>query len=161
MSPRDHRPARAGADPPDAQSGSALLIAMFVLVLLTAMGSALLFLSRHETRMSQASLRAKKAFFLAEAGVEDARTTLFLANGDQPFSDDLLAAAGPDGTIDFDPTAIAATYGTQDDVTGFAGAGDDVPLRAVTALGGPANAPLGKRLKLDASVLIEPLHGVD
>ena len=126
------------APPPEPQSGSALLIAMFVLVLLTAMGSALLFLSRHEARMSQASLRAKKAFFLAEAGVEDARTALFQANGTGPFADDLLAAAGANGVIDFDPATVAATY-SGDDVTGFTGTGDDVALRAVQALGGPGN----------------------
>ena len=61
--------------------------------------------------MSQSSLRLKKAFYLAEAGIEDGRTTLFLANGEGPFSDDLeTAAGGATSPIDFDLDGLAAIY---------------------------------------------------
>ena len=99
-------------------SGSALVMAMFVLVLLTGMGTALLFLSRQEAKMGQAGLRMKKVFYMAEAAVEDGRTTLFATNGDGPFSDDLLAHAGADGEIDFDPDDLRATYDGNADLLG-------------------------------------------
>jgi len=109
-------------------------MAMFALVLLSGMGVALLFLSRNESKMSQANLRLRKAFYLAESGLEDARTTLFLLNGEGPFSDDLATAAGPDGVMDFDPENLTGVYDGNGNVTGFAGFGDDVPLRAMTSL---------------------------
>ncbi len=118
--------------PVEKQDGSALVLAIFTLVLLTGMGTALLFLSQHEARMAQASLRAKKAFFLAEAGLEDGRGTLFSINGENSFTDDLQTAAA-DGTMDFDPGAIEAVYDGDGNVTGFTGFGDDVPLRPLTA----------------------------
>jgi len=58
------------------EDGSALLLAIFVLVLLTGMGVVLLFASRTDVRMSQADSRAKKAFYIAEAGLETAREQL-------------------------------------------------------------------------------------
>ena len=125
-------------DPSDERRGSALILALFVLVLLTGMGTALLFLSQHEARMGQAGLRLKKSFYLAEAAVEDGRATLFVANGDGPFGDDLLAAS-TDGVIDFDPETVRATYDSAGNVTGLTGFGDDDPLRALTPLGGPSD----------------------
>ncbi len=119
--------------------GSALVMAIFVLVLLSGMGTALLFLSRNESKMSQANLRLRKAFYLAESGLEDARTTLFFANGEDPFDDDLEAAAGVDLVIDFDPDNLAAVYDGNGNVTGFTGFDDDVPLRTMTSLTSPAN----------------------
>jgi hypothetical protein len=114
--------------------GSAMVMVVFVLVLLTGMGTALLFLSQHETRMSQASLRGKKAFYLAESAIEDGRRTLYVINGDGPFGDDLIDFS-TDGTIDFDPDNLEAVYDSDGNVTGFTGYGDDTPLRAVTQLG--------------------------
>ena len=80
-------------------AGSALLMAVFVLFLVSSMGVALLFTSSTEVKMSQAGLRTKEAFFLAEAAVEDARTDLWLVNDADTFDDDLIAAAS-DGTMD-------------------------------------------------------------
>ena len=115
--------------------GSALVMAIFALFLISGMGTALLFLSRNESKMSQSSLRLKKAFYLAEAGIEDGRTTLFLTNGEGPFSDDLeTAAGGPTSPIDFDLDNLTATYDAAGNVTGLTGFGDDVPLRAMTSL---------------------------
>ncbi|MCP3978312.1 MAG: hypothetical protein GY716_03130 [bacterium] len=110
-----------------------MVIALFALVLLTGMGTAVMFLGQHEARTSKAGLRAKKSFFLAEAGLEDGRMTLYAANGGIEFGGDLLSAAGIDGTIDFDPAALSFTY-ANGQLTGLSGYNDDVPLRAVTAL---------------------------
>jgi len=122
------------------ERGSALVMAVFVLVLLAGMGTALLFLSQNEARMGKASLRSKEAFYLAEAAIEDGRTTLFATNGLDPFTDDLVAAAGLNDTMDFDPGAIRPTYDADGNVTGFTGFGDDVPLRGLTSVGGPGNS---------------------
>jgi len=120
---------------PSKERGSALLMSLFVLLLLSSLGVALTFLSVTEVQMSQGNLRAKKAFFLAEAGEEDARATLFAINGIDPFSDDLVAHAGPDGVIDFDPEALQVLYDAAGNVTGLTGFDDDVPLRGLTGFG--------------------------
>jgi hypothetical protein len=137
-----HKPARGGGVAPRVgrtkDRGSALIMVVFVLVLLTGMGTALLFLSQHEARMSQASLRGKKAFYLAEAAIEDGRRTLYVLNGDGPFGDDLVAFS-TDGNIDFDPDAIEAVYDSAGNVTGITGYGDDTPLRGLTQLGDAEN----------------------
>ena len=117
------------------QRGSALVMALFVLILVTGMGTALLFLSRNEVRMSQASLLAKQAFYIAEAGQEAGRLTLFANNGNGSFDDDLLAAAGLNGVIDFDPDAVRPVFDSSGALTGFTGYGDDVPLVPATPFG--------------------------
>ena len=120
----------------DPRRGSALVMAIFVLVLLTGMGAALLFTSQNEGKMSRTSLRVKEAFYFAESAIEDGRRTLFITNGENPFDDDLEDAAGglPSDIIDFDPTNIEAVYASDGSVTGFTGAGNDVPLRAFTSI---------------------------
>ena len=47
----------------------------------------------------------------------------------------LIAAAGLNGAIDFDPDAILPVYDSNGDLTGFTGFGDDRPLVAATAFG--------------------------
>jgi hypothetical protein len=130
------RPTWARTEATDDERGSALVMAVFVLVLLTGMGTALLFMTQTEVNMSQAGLRSKAAFFYAEAGLEHARMTLFNLNGGEPFGDDLLAAAnsGSPPTIDFDPTAVRAVRDGNGNVTAFTGFGNDVPLISRTAL---------------------------
>jgi hypothetical protein len=117
------------------ERGSALVLAVFVLVLLTSMGIALLFVSEGEMASSQANLRHKKAFFVAEAGLEDGRATLYDTNRNNPFDDDLITAAGPDGVMDFDADNVTANYDTDGNFTGFTVTGDDVPVRAGTVFG--------------------------
>ena len=117
------------------ERGSALVMAVFVLVMLTGMGVALLFLSRNEVKMSQASLRAKQAFYIAEAGVENARLSLWGTNKGDTFNDDLLAAAGANGALEIDPDAIRPVWNSQGDLTGFTGYSDDVPLVPMSAIG--------------------------
>jgi hypothetical protein len=112
-----------------------MVMAIFVLVMLTGMAIALLFLSQNEVRMSTASLHAKQAFYTAEAGVEAGRMTLFETNGGDSFTDDLQAAAGPNGTIDFDPASLQPIFDAEGRITGFTDYGDDVPLTTTTALG--------------------------
>jgi len=111
-------------------------MAIFVLALISSMGVALLFMSTTEVRLSQADVRGKQVFYLAEAGVEAGRAALRLLNGAGPFSNDLATHAGTNGTFDFDPDALQATYDTDGNVTGLVGYGDDVPLINSTALGG-------------------------
>ncbi|MCH7779397.1 MAG: pilus assembly PilX N-terminal domain-containing protein, partial [Acidobacteria bacterium] len=118
------------------ETGSALVMAIFVLALISGMGIALLSLSSHEVKMSQADMRSKQVFYLAEAGMEAGRATLLILNGSGSFSDDLTTYAGPDGVLDFDADALQATYDTDGNVTGLTGYGDDVPLINPTAFGG-------------------------
>ena len=114
--------------------GSALLIAVFVLVLVAGTGVALLFLARTESQMGAADQYSKKAFYMAEAGLEDGRMTLFNVNGKEDFSDDLLIAAGGTANdIDFDPTIVSSVYDSAGGFSGFQGYDDDVPLRDPTA----------------------------
>jgi len=117
-------------------SGSALVMAVFVLALLSSMGVALLFLSETEVKLSQADVRSKQVFYLAEAGMEAGRATLLILNGAGSFTNDLTIYAGVDGILDFDANALQATYDTDGNVTGLTGYGDDVPLIAPTVFGG-------------------------
>jgi len=117
------------------ERGSAMLLAMLMMVLLTSMGVALLLLSESEVALGSTDLRSKQAYFLAEAGVEAGRLTLFDANGDGPFDDDLTTHAGTDAAIDFDPGTVEPTHDGQGQIAGFSGFDDDVPLIAMTQLG--------------------------
>ena len=87
------------------------MVAIFVLFLLTSMGAALLFVADSDVKMNKAGLRAKTAFYQAEAGLEAARNALRVENlasaYPTSFSDELDAAAGGDDLIQFDPATIA------------------------------------------------------
>ena len=76
---RGKQPANSGQRSRD-ERGSALLMAVFVLAIVGAMGIALLFQTSIEVKTSRTSLDVKKAFYLAEAGLEDARATLWNNN---------------------------------------------------------------------------------
>jgi Tfp pilus assembly protein PilX len=135
--------ARGGAGARRDERGSALVMAIFVLVLLTAMGAALLFVSENEMKTGQVDLRSKTVFYASEAGLEDARETLRVMNlaGANAalrgsFNDELTAAAGPNGAIDFDPATLKPVFDANGDATGFSGYGDDMPLKGMTAFGG-------------------------
>jgi len=113
--------------------GSAMLVAVFVLVLLSALGIALLFLGRTETMMSQADVRAKRVFYYSEAGLEDGRATVHATNRTSVdplgLSDELVTAAGPDGTLDFDAASLVPAFDSDGNLTGLSGYNDDVPVR--------------------------------
>jgi hypothetical protein len=136
------------------ERGSALVLAVFVLALLTMAGLMLLSSSRTDLKASLADLRGKRAFYLAEAALETARDQLRVdnaASGDrESFNDELLAAAGPNGILDFDENALAALYDSAGQVVGFAGFGDDVPVLGWGSFGGGWNA---------AFVTNDPLDG--
>jgi hypothetical protein len=123
------------ADTTPEQQGSVLVMAVFVTFLLSAMGMALLFLSVNELKMNRANLNVKKAFYLAESGLDDGRSTLYNTNGSDDFVDNLQAAAGGDNTVNFDPDALTVTYDVNGNISGFAGYGDDEPLIDATAFG--------------------------
>lgn len=132
---------------PRAEQGSALVLAIFVLVLVTGLGASLLFVSENEMKMGAVDLKAKQAFYIAEAGLEDGRETLRVANLNDPssadretLSDELTAAAGPNGAINLDPAALKAVFAADGSVRGFTGYGDDVPLKGATSFGGGAYA---------------------
>jgi len=116
------------------ENGSAMVLAIFVLVLVASMGIALLFLTHNETKMSQTDVLAKRAFYFAEAGQENGRAELFDTNGYGTFSDDLDDAAALDDTLSFNPAAVGASYDSNGNFTGFTGVGDDDPLVATTAV---------------------------
>jgi hypothetical protein len=114
---------------------------IFVLVLLTGMGLSLLFLTANELTMSRADERDKQSFAMAEAGVEDGRMTLFATNGGGSFDDDLVAAFGANGVLDFDPDALTATRDASGNVTALGGFGDDQPVRPLKTFGAAQGAP--------------------
>ncbi len=150
-----------------AERGSALILSVFVLALLASMGIALLFISDGEMQMSRANLRTNKVFFLAEAGIENARETLFQINGNGDFSDDLVAAAGPDGTIDFDMTTVQPSYDSNGNFTGFTGFNDDVPVKThvcsvttSTMCSSNADCPGGETCNKNNSVLGDGFYSV-
>lgn len=120
----------------DRQGGSALIMALFLSALLASLGFALLFLSATNLRMSRAYVNTKKAFFLAESGVEDGRRVLYIANGaSEAFDARLADAAGGNHRIDFDSQLLRGVYDDRGGLVGFTGYGDDVPLRDASVLG--------------------------
>jgi len=121
------------------QDGSALLLAVFVLVLITSMGVGLLFTTQTELLMSTASVNSKQTFYLSEGGLEAGRDKIFQVNKDSPnprdLTEELQDLAGPDNTLDFNYQTVQPTYDTDGNLTGFTGFNDDVPLRGLTGLG--------------------------
>lgn len=117
------------------ERGSAFVLAMVIVSLLTSMGVAVMLMAGNEAQQGKSSLRAKTSFFLAEAGQEDARATLFTINGNGDFSDDLQNYAGLDGVFNIDPAALQVIYDGNNNATGLIGYGDDVPLRALSGFG--------------------------
>jgi hypothetical protein len=116
------------------ERGSALLLAVFTLGLVGTAGLSLLFLTHSSTSMVRGDLSAKHAFYMAEAGQENGRMTLFGTNGTDAFDDDLATAAGANGTLDLDPAALRPLRDASGEIVGFTGFGDDAPLRATTSL---------------------------
>jgi hypothetical protein len=117
-----------------------MVMAIFVLVLLTTTGVALLFISGNELKMSRADVASKQVFFMSEGGLEDGRNQLFVINkaSAQPreLDDELDGAAGVNNTVDFDPATLRPVYNSSGLVTGFTGYGDDVPVKPMTAFAG-------------------------
>lgn len=118
------------------ERGSVLVMAIFFMAILAAVGIALLVLGESNLLVHRASLSNKKSFYLAESGIENGRRGLFDANGGaETFSDRLADAAGDNGTIDFDAYALRAEYDDAGNFVGLSGYGDDEPLRDTSFLG--------------------------
>jgi len=117
------------------ERGSSLILAVFVLALVSSMGISLLFLSHTEVQLSESQLQSKKAFYIAEAGLEDARRSLFVVNGQGPFGDDLDGIAGGDDFIDFTVDGLQVTFDLSGTPTALGGFDDDSPFVALTAFG--------------------------
>jgi hypothetical protein len=121
------------------QDGSALLLAVFVLVLIASMGVGLLFTTQTELLMSTASVHSKQTFYLSEGGLEDGRDTIFQINKisakPRDLTEELQALSGGDNTLDFDYRTVQPTYDVNGNLTGFTGYGNDVPLKSLTGLG--------------------------
>ncbi|HYV86907.1 MAG TPA: pilus assembly PilX N-terminal domain-containing protein [Patescibacteria group bacterium] len=138
-----HGPDQQATGRTGGERGSALVMAIFVLVLLTTMGASLLFVSETEMKSGVVDLTSKKAFYVTEAGLEDARETLRVANltdvvvaNRDTLDDELVTAAGANGAIDFNADTVKPVYASDGTVSGFTGYGDDVPLKAMTSFGG-------------------------
>ena len=136
---------------PVSERGSAMIISLFVLMLLSVTGVSLMFLARTEVLMSQSSVRVKEAFYIAEAGQEAGRTALYLINGNKNFTNDLKKAAGDNHTFDLDPAELRFVYDEMGGITGIRGTGDDVPLQGLTRFGRGWHA---------AFVTIDPEEGI-
>jgi Tfp pilus assembly protein PilX len=110
----------------DTQRGSAFIMAIVLLFLLTVTGIALLFLGDSDTKMNLANVRDKRTFYLAEAGLEHAREQLRLNNigsaDTGKFTDEITTAAGANGIVEFDPASVIAVYdanGNCDEIQGI------------------------------------------
>ena len=118
------------------QEGSALLLAVFVAALLSALGIALLHLGELNLKMNRAALSSKKSFYLAESGVEKGRRVLYDANGGADnFGPALEAATGGNDTLEFDPDQLQAQYDSDGNVIGIISGSDDQPLIDPSILG--------------------------
>jgi hypothetical protein len=134
--------------------GSALVIAVFVLAILTGTALALVLMGENELKLGRADLRGKQTFYVAEAGIEHARLALFNLNGKDDFDQELLDAAG--GTVDgieLDLDNLLPTYDAAGILTGFSGGyGDDAPLLGATTFGEGAYV---------AFLTNDPVDGID
>jgi hypothetical protein len=124
------------AEETEREDGSALVMAVFMLVLIGVMGMGLMFMSVTEMKMSKAGLRAKQAFYMAEAAEEIGRATLWELNGAEDFTDRLKQFAGPDDTFQFQPQNLQLIRDSDGDVTGVDGFDNDIPLLDVTNFAG-------------------------
>jgi hypothetical protein len=115
------------------ERGSALVLAIFVIVMLATTGIVLLTIGQNEVKMGKVAVETTSVYYLAEAAVEDGRA-LLLSNG-LSLTDSLAAAAGGNGVIDFDPELLEPVFDDDGSFVKFDGYGDDVPLRAEQAFG--------------------------
>ena len=120
-------------------SGSVLPLAMFALTLSATMGAVLLLVVQKDVNSSLATHRVNGSFYGAEAALEHGREQLRqwnIASGTLELNDEIARATGPNGVIDFDPDLVRPMYDAAGNLTGFAGVGDDEPLRPLTPYDG-------------------------
>jgi hypothetical protein len=117
------------------ERGSGMVMAIFVLFLVTSLGVALLFLSNTEVKLSQADSRGKVAYYYSEAGLEKGRAMVHYANLiDLPdieyFTNELATAANGDPTSDFNLANLTGTFDADGNLTGLSGYGNDAPVHS-------------------------------
>ncbi len=104
------------------QKGIVLPIALVFLVVLGVMGGAAVMMTRTDIRISGNYKNSETAFYVAEAGIENARETLRALNAasgiKNAFSDELAGVTGSNGVLD-----------------GYSSGTDDVPLLSAATLG--------------------------
>jgi len=104
------------------QKGIVLPVALVFLVVLGLMGSAAVVMTRTDMKISGNYKNSEQAFYVAEAGVENAREVLRAMNATSSdkssYSDELAALTGINGVLD-----------------GYTSGTDDVPLISTTSLG--------------------------
>ncbi len=126
------------------ERGSGMVMAIFVLFLVTSLGVALLFLSNTEVKLSQADGRGKVAYYYSEAGLEKARALVhyanFISSDIEYFSDELAVAAGADGNIDFNLASLSATFDSDGNLTSLSGFNDDRPAFPLASFAGGMHA---------------------
>jgi hypothetical protein len=123
------------------ERGSGMVMAIFVLFLVTSLGVALLFLSNTEVKLSQADGRGKVAYYYSEAGLEKGRALVhyanFISSDIEYFSDELQIAAGgsPGDVIDFNLANLTATFDSDGNLTSLSGFNDDQPAFPLASFG--------------------------
>ncbi len=104
------------------QKGIVLPVALVFLVVLGMMGGAAIMMTRTDMKISGNYKNSEQAFYVAEAGIENARETLRALNAasgiKNAFSDELAGVTGSNGVLD-----------------GYTSGTDDVPLLNGTTLG--------------------------
>ena len=136
------------------QSGSALLIAIFTLLLIGAVAIGLIMMSLTNNSISANYKSSLQAFYNAKAGLEEGRGRLFGGNANaltaSGFPNVLLTnevwyIINPDGSETVDPAATASTYGDNEYATEWPWPLSSVTVKpyvaSVPSLPGTQNAP--------------------
>jgi Tfp pilus assembly protein PilX len=152
------------------QKGLVLPIALVFLVVLGMMGAAAVMMTRTDIKISGNYKNSETAFYVAEAGIENAREVLRAMNAasgnKKSFSDELASVTGSNGVLDgyasgTDDVALISSaslgngsytvYLTNDDVDGSSNQTDSNQTVTLTSV---ATGPIGSRATLESTVKI-------
>jgi Tfp pilus assembly protein PilX len=149
------------------QEGIVLPVALVFLVVLGAMGAAAVMMTRRDIKTSGYYKNSELAFYVAEAGIENAREALRVENlnsGNKvSYSDELASAAGSNGVLDgyasgTDDKLISAgslgngsytVYLTNDSVDGSQNQTDSNKTVVLTSV---ATGPIGSKAIIESTV---------
>jgi len=152
------------------QKGLVLPIALVFLVVLGMMGAAAVMITGTDIKISGNYKNSETAFYVAEAGIENAREVLRAMNAasgnKKSFSDELASVTGSNGVLDgyasgTDDVALISSaslgnssytvYLTNDDVDGSSNQTDSNQTVTLTSV---ATGPIGSRATLESTVKI-------
>jgi len=152
------------------EKGIVLPVALVFLVVLGMMGAAAVMMTRSEMKISGNYKNSETAFYVAEAGIENAREVLRAMNAasgnKKLFSDELASVTGSNGVLDgyasgTDDVALISSaslgngtytvYLTNDDVDGSSNQTDSNQTVTLTSV---ATGPIGSRAIIESSVKI-------